>query len=918
MLTTPAKPLIFISYSHRDSRWLEFVQGHLEVGVTNDHFETWDDRRIKGGADWAKDIDDALWKCSAFILLVSRHSLVSAFILKQEVKAALDAHWERGVKIYPIIIAPCDVQAVPWLTKMNIRPRDAKALSRYSSAKRDEVMASLAAEIRDIIKSASTIVERRTSKTGLSNIPIRVPLHFMGRDDALTAIEAALKRHEGRVAITTLHGLRGVGKTTLAAAYAVRHRGEYRATWWIRAQATSTMRADLVALGIQLGWVGLDDKEETAVDIVMKRLRDEGEGILLIFDNAVDANALEDYLPQSGGAKVLVTSNAPTWRGIAEPVEIEVWPKKIGADYLIARTGRMVDRVAAESLSQQLGGLPLAHVQAGAYCERLGISLAEYRRRFEAAPVWLLDDTRDAPAAYHNRLTVAKTFAVAIEEAAKLHPAAEPLIVYAAMLAPEPIPLFLFAEARENLGEPLATALAGDGLDEAVAALRTFALIDRESITDQRDLSITNDTIRLHRLVREIAAARHDEVREGMRLAVIPALTQVYPGDAYSNPASWPRCALLTPHVLASCETEKADLAEKVEWDLLTRAAGYFFTHANYSEGRPLVERALAISEKVLGPEHPDTAQSLNNLALLLQAQGDLAAARPIHERALAISEKVLGPEHPDTATSLNNLAGLLQGQGDLAAGRRLLERALAIRKKVLGPEHPHTATSLNNLARVLQDQGDLAAGRRLYERALAIREKVLGPEHPDTATSLNNLARVLQDQGDLSAARPLLERALAIREKVLGPEHPDTAASLDYLALNQGDLSAARPRLERALAIYEKVLGPEHPHTATGLNNLALLLQAQGDLSAARPLLERALAICEKGLGPEHPHTATSLNSLARVLQAQGDLSAARPLLERALAIYEKGLGPEHPETAESREKLARLIKDLGGNSLT
>jgi hypothetical protein len=80
---------------------------------------------------------------------------------------------------------------------------------------------------------------------------------------------------------------------------------------------------------------------------------------------------------------------------------------------------------------------------------------------------------------------VAKTFALAIEEAAKLHPAAEPLIVHSAFLAAEPIPLFLFSEAREKFGEPLATALAGDGLDEAVAALRGFALIDRETIVYQ-------------------------------------------------------------------------------------------------------------------------------------------------------------------------------------------------------------------------------------------------------------------------------------------------------------------------------------------------------------------------------------------------------------------------------------------------
>jgi tetratricopeptide (TPR) repeat protein len=68
----------------------------------------------------------------------------------------------------------------------------------------------------------------------------------------------------------------------------------------------------------------------------------------------------------------------------------------------------------------------------------------------------------------------------------------------------------------------------------------------------------------------------------------------------------------------------------------------------------------LAIVEKALGPDHPDTAKSLNNLAGLLEAQGDLAAARPLYERALAISERTLGLDHPDTATVRGNLAMLL------------------------------------------------------------------------------------------------------------------------------------------------------------------------------------------------------------------------------------------------------------------
>ena len=174
-------------------------------------------------------------------------------------------------------------------------------------------------------------------------------------------------------------------------------------------------------------------------------------------------------------ARALVTSNTPVWRGLAEPVEIRVWPVAIGADFLIARTGHERERDAAEDLSEALGGLPLALEQAAAYIERLEIPLAEYRTRLAAEPMGMLDTKHDAPAEYNDKLTVAKTFALAIEEAGKLHPAAEPLLVYAAILAPEPIPLFLFSEARQKFGEPLASALAGDGLYEAVAALRAFA-----------------------------------------------------------------------------------------------------------------------------------------------------------------------------------------------------------------------------------------------------------------------------------------------------------------------------------------------------------------------------------------------------------------------------------------------------------
>ena len=351
----------------------------------------------------------------------------------------------------------------------------------------------------------------------------------------------------------------------------------------------------------------------------------------------------------------------------------------------------------------------------------------------------------------------------------------------------------------------------------------------------------------------------------------------------------------------------------------LNNLAGLYYSQGKYAEAEPLHKRSLAIREKALGPEHSDTAQSLNDLALLYDLQGKYAEAEPLYKRSLAIREKALGPEHSDTANSLNNLAGLYDSQGKYTEAEPLYKRSLAIKEKTLGPEHPSTAQSFNNLGVLNYVQGRYAEAEPLYKRALAIREKTLGPEHTDTANSLNNLALLYKSQGKYAEAEPLLKRSLAIRENALDPGHPDIAQSLNnlaYLYNSQGRYAEAEPLYKRTLAITEKALGPEHPYTATSLNNLASLYYSQEKYVEAEPLHKRALAIYVKALGPEHPDTVLILNNLALLYDSQGRYVEAEPLYQRALAIREKVLGPEHRDTAQTLENYAALLRKLNRES--
>lgn len=752
-----------------------------------------------------------------------------------------------------------------------------------------------------------------------SRMPLSMNPLFTGREKDLLELArlllgdgtAAIGPVPGGIAAAT--GMGGIGKTQLASAFVHRY-GQFfeGGVFWLSFAAPAGVPAEVAncggpaGMGLYTESSGLKLAEQVA--LVQTGWR-EPTPRLLVFDNCEDEALLAQWRPTTGGSRVLVTSRRGRWSkssGVAVlPLDILSRVESI-ALLRKFRPDLAKDDPDLNGIAEEVGDLPLALHLAGSYLEtfqddplfgRPADFLAELRdKRLLQHPA--LQGEEVAPSPTNHILHVGRTFALSLNRLAPddaIDIVALELLSRAACFAPgEPIPrALLLATLRLDEADREAARRASRGLNRLVE----LGLLGQED----------EGALVLHRLVaRFVVSVAVDS--KAARTAVEERL--LAEADRL-NEAGYP-APLMAWQVHLRAVTDIALQRGDEQGAKLSNELGSHLQMIGHLEAaRPYFERALDIREQVLGPEHPDTAQSLNNLALLLKDQGEYAAARPYLERARQICEQALGQNHSHTANALNNLAGLLQDQGDYEAAQPLYEQALQIFEETLGPDHPDTARTLNNLALVLKDQGDYGTARPLYERALQIREETLGPEHPATATSLNNLAALFQAEGNYEAARPLFERVLQIVEQTLGPDHPHTANSLNNLAgllYYQGEYQAARPYFERALQIRERTLGPDHPDTATSLNNLANLLQALKEYGTARSLYDRAWQIRKQTFGLEHPATAASLNNLAGLLRDQGDYEAARPLYIQALAILEQTLGPDHPHTQHVRANLARL----------
>jgi CHAT domain-containing protein/Tfp pilus assembly protein PilF len=334
-----------------------------------------------------------------------------------------------------------------------------------------------------------------------------------------------------------------------------------------------------------------------------------------------------------------------------------------------------------------------------------------------------------------------------------------------------------------------------------------------------------------------------------------------------------------------------------------------YLKQGQYPKAEPLFVEALTIRREVLGNKHPDTAKSINDLALLYSGIAQYGKAEPLYLEALKINRELFGEKHPSTANSIGNLAQFYSESAQKAKAEPLFVEALKIKREILDKKHPDTVTGALNLANLYSDIAEYGKAETLYLEALKINREILGDKHPVTVTILNNLGLLYSRKGQYTKSESLYLEALKIRREVSGDKHPDTAISALNLASHYSDIAQygkAEPLYLEALKINRELFGEKHPNTASSLNNLALSYSKQTKYAKAEPLYLEALTIRREVLGNKHSDTAISALNLASHYSDIAEYGKAEPLYLEALKINRELFGEKHPNTASSLNNLA------------
>ena len=683
------------------------------------------------------------------------------------------------------------------------------------------------------------------------------------------ALLGRLNQASQKPLVVVLTGTQGAGKTQLAASHA---RAMLAASWrlvaWINAQDSESVRVGLAAVADATG-LSDDGSARGPADAghaVRHWLEADGERCLLVFDNAQDPDALQPFVPVEGAARVLITAARESAADLGASVPVSVFSAEEAQAFLEGRTG-LADRTGAAALAAELGYLPLALDQAAGTIAAQRLGHGTYLQRLRAVPAGenLSHDERTTEQPYPRRVAEAVLLSLEAVRAGDQSGVCTGVLETVAVLSPGGVRRELLHAA----GEAGVLADGGYTADTALVDRAVEWLTARSLLTP----AIDGRTVIMHGLVRRVicaALARRERLTE-----VCQAVGSVLKARAEALAESQDRPAIRDIPQQVSALLASAPGAGGGADQTLTRLLLRLRFWALYYliELRDSTPQAIALGEalaadldRALGPNHLETLNSQNSLAVAYRAADRVADAVPLLERTLVAQTRLLGADHLDTLMSQNNLAAAYRDVGRSVEAILLFERTLAARERLLGADHPSTLNSRGNLAAAYRDVGRSAEAIPLFEQILTTEERMLGPDHPDTLRSRAILAAVYQAADLPAEAIPLLEQILAARERLLGPDHPDTMASRTSLASAYrkcGQVARAIPLVQQTLAAQERLLGADHPSALASRNNLSSAYRATRRPAEAVPLFEMNAAAYERLLGADHPKTVASRHRL-------------------------------------------------------